>query len=921
VLQGWVIVTVSFAYIGLLFAVAWFADKRAAVGRSVISNAWVYSLSLAVYATAWTFYGSVGRAATDGVGFLPIYLGPTLTMLLGWFVLRKMIRIVRLNRTTSLADFVASRYGKSALIGGLVTIIAVIGILPYISLQLKAVSSSFQILLGYPEIVMPPKVGSMVVMQDTAFYVALFMALFAIAFGTRQLDAAERHEGMVAAIAFESIVKLIAFLAVGVYVAFFMYDGLGDLFARVANRPDLEILMAPLGGAAGGYASWVWLTVLSMFAIIFLPRQFQVAVIENTDERHLKRAAWVFPLYMLAMNIFVLPIAFGGLLHFPQGEVDADTFVLTLPMVQKSEGLALLVFIGGLSAATGMVIVETIALSTMICNDLVMPLLLRARAFRLAEQRDLSSLLLDIRRAAIIALLMGGYFYYLLAGEAYALVSIGLISFAAAAQFAPAVIGGLYWKGGTRLGALAGLTAGFSVWFYTLLLPAFARSDWLGVELVNSGPWGIEILRPTQLFGLAGLDPITHAMIWSMVANVAAYVIGSVLRRQSAAEHVQATMFVDVFQQTGEPGSPWRGATSASALQTLVGRFLGPARAAELFTAYARQRGVMGVDELEGDRDFVRFAELQLAGTIGAACARTMVATVAQEEPLGIEEVMTIIDEASQVIAYSHRLEEKQQELESATRELQAVNERLKELDRLKDDFISTVTHELRTPLTSIRAFSEILHDNPDLDGAERQRFLGLVIKESERLTRLINQVLDLAKIESGLAEWRTEELDMREIVLEALDATSAIFKSRGVRVETMLSHTAPTVMADRDRLMQVLLNLLSNAAKFCTPGSGRVDVRLAAREGGVRIEVADNGVGISPEYQALIFEKFRQVGDTMTDKPSGTGLGLAICLRIVGHFGGRLWVESEPGRGSVFSFDLPASAGIPHDSRLLASA
>ena len=920
-LQGWVIVTVSFAYIGLLFAVAWFADKRAAVGRSVISNAWVYSLSLAVYATAWTFYGSVGRAATDGVGFLPIYLGPTLTMLLGWFVLRKMIRIVRLNRTTSLADFVASRYGKSALIGGLVTVIAVIGILPYISLQLKAVSSSFQILLGYPEIVMPPKVGSMVVMQDTAFYVALFMALFAIAFGTRQLNAAERHEGMVAAIAFESIVKLIAFLAVGVYVAFFMYDGLGDLFARVANRPDLEILMAPLGGAAGGYASWVWLTVLSMFAIIFLPRQFQVAVIENTDERHLKRAAWVFPLYMLAMNIFVLPIAFGGLLHFPQGEVDADTFVLTLPMVQKSEGLALLVFIGGLSAATGMVIVETIALSTMICNDLVMPLLLRARAFRLAEQRDLSSLLLDIRRAAIIALLMGGYFYYLLAGEAYALVSIGLISFAAAAQFAPAVIGGLYWKGGTRLGALAGLTAGFSVWFYTLLLPAFARSDWLGVELVNSGPWGIEILRPTQLFGLAGLDPITHAMIWSMVANVAAYVIGSVLRRQSAAEHVQATMFVDVFQQTGEPGSPWRGATSASALQTLVGRFLGPARAAELFTAYARQRGVMGVDELEGDRDFVRFAELQLAGTIGAACARTMVATVAQEEPLGIEEVMTIIDEASQVIAYSHRLEEKQQELESATRELQAVNERLKELDRLKDDFISTVTHELRTPLTSIRAFSEILHDNPDLDGAERQRFLGLVIKESERLTRLINQVLDLAKIESGLAEWRTEELDMREIVLEALDATSAIFKSRGVRVETMLSHTAPTVMADRDRLMQVLLNLLSNAAKFCTPGSGRVDVRLAARDGGVRIEVADNGVGISPEYQALIFEKFRQVGDTMTDKPSGTGLGLAICLRIVGHFGGRLWVESEPGRGSVFSFDLPASAGIPHDSRLLASA
>ena len=920
-LQGWIIVAASFAYIGLLFAIAWFADRRAARGQSVVSNAWVYSLSLAVYATAWTFYGSVGRAATDGVGFLPIYLGPTLTMLLGWFVLRKMVRIARLNRTTSLADFVASRYGKSALIGGLVTVIAVIGILPYISLQLKAVSTSFQILLGYPEVAMPPPAGSMVVMQDTAFYVALFMALFAIAFGTRQLDAAERHEGMVAAIAFESLVKLVAFLAVGVYVAYFMYDGVGDIFARASGRPDLEVLMSPLGGAAGSYANWVWLTVLSMFAIVFLPRQFQVAVIENTDERHLRRAAWLFPLYMLAINVFVLPIAFGGALHFPPGTVDADAFVLTLPMAQKAEGLALFVFIGGLSAATGMVIVETIALSTMICNDLVMPLLLRIRAFRLSEQRDLSSLLLDIRRAAIIALLMGGYFYYLLAGEAYALVSIGLISFAAAAQFAPAVIGGLYWRGGNRTGALAGLLAGFSVWIYTLLMPAFARSGWLGTEFVERGPFGVELLRPHQLFGLAGLDPITHAMIWSMIANVGAYVLGSVIRRQSAAEHAQATLFVDVYQQTGEPGSSWRGATSASALQALVGRFLGPARAAELFTAYARLRGVRSVDELEGDRDLVRFAELQLAGTIGAASARTMVATVAQEEPLGLEEVMTIIDEASQVIAYSHRLEEKQQELEEATRELKAANERLKELDRLKDDFISTVTHELRTPLTSIRAFSEILHDNPDLDPGERQRFLALVIRESERLTRLINQVLDLAKIESGLAEWRTAELDVREIVLEAIHATSAIFKSRGVTVEARLAPAVPPVMADRDRLMQVLLNLLSNAAKFCTPGTGRVEVRLEGDAGGVRVEVEDNGVGISRENQALIFEKFRQVGDTLTEKPAGTGLGLAICRRIVGHFGGRLWVESEPGRGSVFSFRLPAPAAAGEAGRLVANA
>ena len=909
-LQGWVIVAASFAYIGLLFAIAYYGDKRAEAGRSVIANPWIYSLSLAVFATAWTFYGSVGRAASDGVGFLPIYLGPTLMIVLWWFVVRKMIRIAKSQRITSLADFIASRYGRSALLGGLVTVIAVIGILPYISLQLKAVSNSFQILLQYPEIVMPRRTGELDVMKDTAFYVALFMAMFTIAFGTRHLDAAERHEGMVAAIAFESLVKLLAFLAVGLYVTFHIYDGVGDIFNRAAARPDLQRLMTPFEGAAGSYASWTWLMVLSMLAIVFLPRQFQVAVIENVDEKHLKRAMWLFPLYMLAMNLFVLPVAFGGLLHFPPGYVDADTFVLTLPMAHKAEALALLVFIGGLSAATGMVIVETIALSTMVCNDLVMPILLRIKALRLTEQRDLSSLLLDIRRAAIIAILMGGYFYYLLAGEAYALVSIGLISFAAVAQFAPAMIGGIYWKGGTRAGALAGLAGGFAVWMYTLLLPAFARSGWVGADFMTAGPFGIALLRPTELFGLGGLDSTTHAMLWSMLVNVGLYVAVSVLGTRRPAEHAQATLFVDVFRQSGgaPAGSRWRGTISASSLQVLLGRFVGPARAAEIFAAYALQRGFASADELEGDDALVRFVELQLAGAIGAASARAMVTTVVEEEPLGIEEVMTILDEASQVIAYSHRLEEQQRELEAATRSLKAANDRLQELDRLKDEFVSTVTHELRTPLTSIRAFSEILHDNPDLEGEERQRFLGLITKESERLTRLINQVLDLAKMESGMADWQLSEVDLREIVSEAAGATSALFRARGVAVEMRLAPAVPPVRGDRDRLMQVLLNLLSNAVKFSPERTGRVELRLSVEGASVRVDVEDNGIGIGPEHQAVIFEKFRQVGDPLTSKPAGTGLGLAICRRIIDHFGGRLWVKSEPERGAVFSFTLPAA-------------
>jgi Na+/proline symporter/nitrogen-specific signal transduction histidine kinase len=908
VLDPFVVVAASFAYLGLLFAIAYYADRRASAGRSIIANPYIYSLSLAVYATAWTFYGSVGRAASDGVGFLPIYLGPTLMILLWWFVLRKMIRIAKLNRITSLADFIASRYGKSALLGGLVTVIAVIGILPYIALQLKAVSGSFHLLLQYPATVVPAKTGAETFLQDTAFYVALILALFTIAFGTRHVDAAERHEGMVAAIAFESMVKLIAFVAVGLFVTFGLYDGFGDIFERAAGRPDLEALMTPFT-TAGSYANWAWITALSMLAIICLPRQFQVAVIENVDEKHLAKAVWLFPLYMVLMNIFVLPIAFGGLLHFQSRPVDADTFVLTLPMAHQNQGIALLVFIGGLSAATGMVIVETIALSTMVCNDLVMPVLLRLTRYNFSERKDFPDLLLDIRRGAIVTILMGGYLYFVAAGDSYALVATGLISFAAVAQFAPALIGGLYWKGATRSGALTGLTAGFGIWAYTSFLPAIAKSGWVSLELLARGPWGLEWLKPTQLFGLYMADATTHTMVWSMLANIGLYVAVSVFTRQSATEHNQANHFVNVFAETGEPARTWRGAKSVAALQMLLGRFLGPARTSELFAAYARSRGLSGIAGLQGDAELVRFAELQLAGTIGAASARTMVATVAQEEPqpLRLDEVMTIIDEASQVIAYSHQLEEKQRELEAATASLRAANERLKELDRLKDDFISTVTHELRTPLTSIRAFSEILHDNPGIDAEERHRFLGLIIKESERLTRLINQVLDLAKLESGLAEWHSAELDMAEVIADAANATGALFRSKEVALELRLDPAVPSVLADRDRLMQVMLNLFSNAVKFCEPRKGRVIVRLTTASREVRVDVRDNGPGISREHQKVIFDKFRQVGDTLTQKPAGTGLGLTICSQIVGHFGGRLWVKSEAGEGSEFSFTLPA--------------
>jgi Na+/proline symporter/nitrogen-specific signal transduction histidine kinase len=903
VLSAPLLVGTSFAYLLLLFAIAWYGDHRAQQGRSVIGNAWMYALSMAVYCTAWTYFGSVGRASTSGVWFLPIYLGPTLAMVLAWMVVRKMIRIARTYRITSIADFVASRYGKSPLLAGLVTLITVVGIVPYIALQLKAVASGYAVLTTVPG---ETAAGAAQWWRDSTLYVALALAGFTMVFGTRHLDTTERHEGMVAAIAFESVVKLLAFVAVGLFVSYWVFDGLGDLFGRALAHPDLRPLLGLEQGRPFAYEQWFAMTVLSMLSVIFLPRQFQVMVVENVDERHLRRAVWVFPLYLLLINLFVLPIALGGLLYFGPGVRDAETFVLSIPLAHGQNTLALIAFIGGLSAATGMVIVETIAVSTMVCNDLVMPLLLRTRRFGARAAGDLTGLLLRIRRAAILSVMLLGYVYFHVAGEAYALVSIGLISFAAVAQFAPAVLGGMYWKGGTQGGAMAGLSAGFAAWVWTLMLPSIAKSGWLDASFLEHGPWGIALLKPEQLLGLAGLDNLTHSLFWSLLLNIGAYVGVSLWRIPSAGETSQALLFVDVFERTASSGPVfWRGRAEVAELQPLVARFLGTARAQQLFEDYAARVGVTRVDQIKPDARLVQFVETQLAGAIGSASARVMVASVVEEEALGLDDVMRILDEASQLRAHSHALEDKSRSLERATAELRAANDQLKSLDRLKDDFMSSVTHELRTPLTSIRALSELMVDDPAMEVEQRQHFLGIIVAETERLTRLVNQVLDMAKIESGHAEWHNADVDLRALVEQAIETTHEVFRERGSTVVLHAPEQVRTLRADPDRLTQVVLNLLSNAAKFVPRGSGRVDVRMHTDGRGITVEVHDNGPGVPPDQKKLVFEKFHQGGDGIT-RPQGTGLGLPISRQIVEHFGGHMWLESDPGQGTCVSFHLP---------------
>jgi len=898
---------VSFVYLLGLFAAAYWADRRADNGQNIIARPTFYALSLAVYCTSWTFFGSVGRAATTGIGFLPIYLGPTLMMVLGFHILGKILRIAKRQRITSIADFIAARYGKSQALAGMVSLIAVIGVTPYIALQLKAVSTSFAVLTA-PAPVDEPQVLQAVGWVDNAFYCALVMAAFAIIFGTRHIDASEHHPGVVAAVAIESIVKLLSFLAVGVFVTFYLYDGFADLFEAAHATPGLEQLFTVGPTLAEG--GWLTTTILAMFSIICLPRQFQVMVIENVDERHLGRALWLFPLYLLLINLFVMPLAAAGLMMFADGsvEVDPDTFVLALPLAAGWEELALFAFVGGLSAATGMVIVETIALSTMICNDLVMPVVLRLHLYGVDRRSDLSKLLLMIRRITIVVILLLGYAYVQFAGSAYALVAIGLISFAAVSQFAPGLIGGIFWSGATRRGCVAGLTAGIIVWAYTLLLPSLARSGWLPAEFISQGPWQIDWLKPYALFGMAGMDHLTHSLFWSGIFNVGFFIVVSVFDRPSLSERVQATAFVEVYQQADLSVTPssWRGNATVEDLKRLVARFIGPHRADHAFHQYGLRHGhrLESIDQASGE--LVRFAERLLAGAIGAASARVALASAVQDADFSIPELMRMLDETSHVIEYSRQLEQKSAELERATAALRAANEQLRELDRMKDDFLSTMTHELRTPLTSIRAFSEILYDDPEMDVDQRQEFLGLIIKESERLTRLINQVLDFAKIEAGQINWRMEEVDLGILMEEAGAATSQLFRDKGVDLKLDIEPELPAVRGDYDRLMQVALNLLSNAVKF-TPGEGRVTVSVARYDRAVCVSVKDSGPGIDQKDAEAIFDRFRQVGNTMTEKPQGTGLGLAICRKIIDHLGGVIWVESCLGEGAEFKFTVPS--------------
>ncbi|AMJ65529.1 ATP-binding protein [Hymenobacter sp. PAMC 26628] len=909
----------SFGYLALLFGVAYAAERRSAARKSLVANPYVYALSMAVYCTAWTYYGSVGRAAHAGLGFVGIYVGPTLLAPVWWLVLRKIIRVCRQQRLTSIADFISARYGKNAALGALVTVVCVLGVVPYIALQIKGIATSFVVLTG-------SGAGGA---ATTALYTTGALAVFTILFGVRSVEATERHEGMVLAVAVESLVKLLAFLLMGAFVTFGLFHGFGDVFDQAAAVPALRQLFT-LRGAGTGPAEWATLLVLGMSAVLLLPRQFQVAVVENVNEDHLRKAMWLFPLYLIVINLFVLPVAFGGMLHLGGRGFDADTFVLALPLATGHPWLALLTYLGGLSAASGMIIVETIALSVMISNHLLMPLLVRVPAAGPARPARwfayLGRVALESRRLAVVLVLLLAYAYYAEVGRQLPLVNTGLVSFAAVAQFVPAVLGALYWKGGTRRGATGGLLAGFAVWFFTLVLPTLVGPGRLPASVLSAGVGGVAWLRPEALFGLEGLDPLSHGLFWSWFFNIGLYVGLSLAAAPTALERRQADVFVDVFRRRSlaEEVAGWQGRTPLPDVRALLLGFLGKRRTNQALGAFAtRFPDALPAPEqapssfphspippfTPADPRLLTYAEKLLAGTLGPASARLLLASVAGAEKISYDNVVGILRESQLLLEANRQLQKQSRQLQRLTDELRQAYDQLQALDQQKDEFLYTVTHELRTPLTSIRALAEILADNPDLDAAERENFQLTIGREAERLTRLISLVLDLEQYESGQATLARAPLALAAVVADAVAAVDPLARARGIALRVDVPAALPALPADRDRLMQVLINLLSNAVKACPPGGrGRIAVLAWPAADAVLLCVEDNGKGIAPAEHHLIFDKFFQARHQALRKPEGSGLGLAITRRIVELHQGRIWVESALEHGARFFVELPLS-------------
>lgn len=867
------VIVVILIYLSVIFYVAYWAEKNSK--SKWVNNPYVYTLSLAVYCTAWTYYGSVGLAATSGLKFLTIYLGPVIIIPTWIILMRKIIKISKANKISSLADFISLRYGNNRFLGALVAVVCVLAIVPYISLQLKAISETFNVITKH-------NIIANTIINDTTFYIAILLAVFAAFFGTQNTDASERHKGIITAVALESVIKLVFFLVVGVYVTFYLFNGPSDIIQQASLLPNFNEQQT-INGLEGGF-NWFFLTMLSMIAIMLLPRQFQVTVVENDREKYLKKVTWLFPLYLLLFNVFVIFIAWGGTIVFQNQQVDADLFSLMLPLANGHEFLALIVFLGGFSAAISMVVISTLALSTMLSNNLIIPYGF-LKKYSKGESSENTESIKNIRRIAIFSLIIVAYFFYRSFTLNRSLVSIGLISFVIIAQLAPAFFGGLIWRRASSKGAVYGIIIGFLITVYTLIIPFTIDSQMLSSSFVNEGLFGIQFLKPYQLFGLQLFEPVPHAFFWSLFFNVLVYIITSVSFVGNYRERNFAEMFVDStkYGELYEDGYVWKGEAYVRDIREVLTRFLGEKRTERALNLFYIKNGINKKTPY-ADARLVSFSEKLLTGSIGSASSRILISSVVKEEEISLPEVLNILDE---------------------TQKAKASNKELKERDKQKDAFLDTVAHELKTPITSIRALSEILLDDDDIEIETKKQFLTSILSESQRVSRLINNILDIEKLASGKQVLELKENSIKSTINKSITVVEQLAINKGIQLNTTKIIDAK-IIYDEDRIQQVLINLLSNAIKFSDETTGEVSVITHINNTKVEVSVEDNGKGVDSNDLLAIFDKFYQSKNQTILKPVGSGLGLAISKQIIKSHNGKIWAENNIPQGAKVTFTLP---------------
>lgn len=887
----------SFLYLGVLFVVAYFFQKK-----GIVSKGWIYILSLGVYCTAWTYYGSIEKAYSEGLNFLAIYLGPTIAAPLFGVVLRKMIHICKVQSIHSIPDFLAKRYVSNSAIALLVSFVLIIGILPYLSIQLKAISESFQLMNQQELLSQKPNFW-----QDKAFFTALIFGAFVAFFSGKNIDQRDHHPGLMGVVAFESIFKLISILALGIFVVFFLFQGWGDL-AHQFHHLALPNGFFQIPEKSQGLNWWLLLLV-SGISVFLLPRQFHVMVVENHEEKDVFNSIWAFPLYLLLINLFILPILMAGLLVFSADQnLRPEWFALQLPLSSDYPFMALWVYLGGLSAAGGMLIVSLIALSTILSNHLLIPQSLYFRQKLKTKTDTLNKWIFWSKKGGIMLVVLLAYCYHYFIGFQYSLVTTGLFSFVAVAQLAPAFFGGMYWKYGTGKGAFWGILMGALTWVYTLILPTLSTQYLWAENLVETGLFGMAWLKPQALFLYDELQPVPHSIFWSLLLNTATYLVVSIWSSPNTKEWNQAAIFVDIFKYENryEKAIAWKGSADTESIKALLVNFFGPTKTEHYLRTFAQKYDIDYDRPYQADAKLVIYTEKLLAGAIGVSAAKTVLASIVKEEELQMQEVLYLLKETQELIQLNKALQEKSEALKKTTAALQEANEKLKAMDEQKDEFIGTVTHEMKTPLTSIKAFAEILEDHEDLTTSEKNNFLSTIIAETDRMTRLIEQVLDLERFDSGQQSLNKERINIIDIYKDASQRMRQMLKDKGIVPLFNAPDKLPDVLADKDRMLQVFINLLTNALIHA---KSKIHITIYYIDGDIKVNISNDGKPLEADTQELLFDKFYQAKNQNLKKPKGSGLGLAICKKIIEHHDGKIWASNdEQLKGARFSFLLPVT-------------